>query len=177
LASGNLTFTGTSSIKKIDSSTSFGTLTEVAGVVTRLVFAAQPGNATAGATFGTQPVIRTQDQFGNSATNGLGATANVALTLTSGAGPLQGTATLNLGTSGGQGVATYSGLRIDVAGTDKQLTATGPAGLPTAVSAVFPVNPAAASKLAIKTQPAGTAVAGVPFAQQPVVLIQDAFNN
>jgi hypothetical protein len=177
VASGNLTFTGTSSIHGIASSTSFGTLTEVAGVVSSLVFAAQPGSATAGSAFGMQPVIRTQDQFGNNSTNGLGATANVALSLTGGAGPLQGTATLNLGTSGGQGVATYSGLRIDVAGTDKQLTATGPAGLPPVASAVFTVNPSAASKLVMHTQPAGTAVAGVPFAQQPVVLIQDAFNN
>lgn len=120
LASDDLTFTGTSSINGIDSSTSFGTLTEVAGVVTRLVFATQSGNATAGAVFGTQPVVRTQDQFGNNSTNGLAATANVTLSLTSGAGPLQGTATLNLGTSGGRGVVTYSGLRIDVAGTDKK---------------------------------------------------------
>ena len=39
------------------------------------------------------------------------------------------------------------------------------------------VNPGAASKLVIATQPSATAVATVPFAQQPVIFIQDQFNN
>ena len=39
------------------------------------------------------------------------------------------------------------------------------------------VNPAAASKLVIATQPSATATAGVPFAQQPVIYIEDTYNN
>ena len=39
------------------------------------------------------------------------------------------------------------------------------------------VNPAAASKLVIATQPSATATATVPFAQQPVIFIEDQFNN
>src|SRR5258708_7896703 len=39
------------------------------------------------------------------------------------------------------------------------------------------VSPAAASKLTILTQPSSTATAGVPFAQQPQVRIEDQFGN
>src|SRR5207247_10956655 len=38
--------------------------------VAQLAFATQPGNATAGSAFGTQPVLKTQDQFGNNSTLG-----------------------------------------------------------------------------------------------------------
>src|SRR4030095_4810920 len=37
--------------------------------------------------------------------------------------------------------------------------------------------PGAASKLAIQTQPSASAVAGVAFAQQPVLRLQDQFGN
>ncbi len=39
------------------------------------------------------------------------------------------------------------------------------------------VGPGAATKLIVITQPSATATAGVPFAQQPAVLIQDAYGN
>jgi len=39
------------------------------------------------------------------------------------------------------------------------------------------VNPAPAAKLVIATQPSSSAVAGTAFAQQPLVLIEDNFNN
>src|SRR5207248_3157172 len=39
------------------------------------------------------------------------------------------------------------------------------------------VNPAAASRLTIFTQPSLTATAGVAFAQQPVIRVEDAFGN
>src|SRR5258708_6017298 len=39
------------------------------------------------------------------------------------------------------------------------------------------VSPAAASKLTILTQPSSSATAGVPFAQQPQVRIEDQFGN
>src|SRR5205814_2810204 len=88
---------------------------------TKLAFTTQPGNATAGSPFGTQPVINTQDQFGNNSAVGLPAISNVSVALTAGTGPLQGTTTLNIGTGGGNGTVTYTNLRIDVPGTDKQL--------------------------------------------------------
>jgi len=142
----------------------------------KLVFTTQPGSATAGAAFGTQPVVKTQDQFGNNSTAGLGTTLNVTVSLKAGSGPLQGTATLNIGTGGGGGTVSYTNLRIDSAGTNKQLRATA-SGLDSAFSNVFTVSPAAAAQLTIQTQPSASATAGVAFAQQPVVKIEDQFGN
>lgn len=53
---------------------------------------------------------------------------------------------------------------------------TQPAILPD-TSTGYMVNPAAASKLAVQTQPSATATAGVPFAQQPVIRIEDQYGN
>ena len=53
---------------------------------------------------------------------------------------------------------------------------TQPAILPD-TSTPYPVYPAAASKLVIQTQPSATATAGVPFAQQPVIRIEDTYGN
>src|SRR5205823_275282 len=107
---------------------------------TKLAFTTQPGNAAAGSPFGTQPVIKTQDTFGNNSTVGLAASSNVTVALTAGTGPLQGTVTLNIGTGAGNGTVTYTNLRIDVPGTDKQLTATSSTGLTSGVSGVFTVT-------------------------------------
>jgi hypothetical protein len=49
--------------------------------------------------------------------------------------------------------------------------------VPAVTGAGVLVNPAAASKLAIATQPSTNASIGVPFAQQPVIQIQDQYNN
>src|SRR6185436_13213719 len=79
-----------------------------------------------------------RDQFGNNSTVGLGANKDVTVTLSAGTGPLLGTTTLDIGTSAGNGLVTFSGVRIDSAGTDKQLTASA-SGLSGAVSSVFSV--------------------------------------
>src|SRR5207245_2641113 len=47
---------------------------------TTLVFSTQPGGATAASAFGTQPVIKTQDNFRNNSTVGLAASKNVTMT-------------------------------------------------------------------------------------------------
>src|SRR5439155_2655276 len=49
--------------------------------------------------------------------------------------------------------------------------------LTSANSSAVAVNPAAANKLTIQTQPSATATAGLPFAQQPVIRIEDQFGN
>ncbi len=175
LATGNLTSSGNAVLKGVSSSTSFGTLTETSGAVTALSFSTQPAGATSGAPFATQPVVVTQDQFGNNSTNGLAATNNVTIALVSGTGPLQGNATLNIAMAGGKGTAAYTGLRLDVAGSKQlQVSATG---LASATSAAFTVVPGPASQLVLVTQPSSTAVAGVPFALQPVVWLEDAYGN
>src|SRR5262249_38677991 len=45
------------------------------------------------------------------------------------------------------------------------------------VNGVLTVTAASGSSLIILTQPSSTATAGVPFAQQPAVAIQDAYGN
>ncbi|MDB6058837.1 MAG: hypothetical protein JWO95_2681, partial [Verrucomicrobiales bacterium] len=177
LVSGTITESGTATFT-LDSTPvdNYGALAEVAGTVAQLAFTTQPASATAGAAFGTQPVVVTQDQFGNASTSGLGSSLNVTVTLSAGTGPLQGTATADIGTAAGNGTVTFTDLRIDVAGTDKQITATA-SGLTSASSSIFAVSHAAAAALVVQQQPSSSATAGVAFAQQPLVRIEDAFGN
>src|SRR5262245_21211857 len=116
------------------------------GPANRLAFTTQPGSASTGYPFGIQPVIKSQDQFGNNSTAGLPANRNVTVTLTAGTGPLLGTTTLDIGTSAGNGTATFTDLEIDAVGTGKQLTATA-SGMTNAVSASFGVSAGFFSKL------------------------------
>jgi len=151
LASGNIfrptTGGGSASISGITATsnangsggTSFGALSEVAGVVAKLAFTTQPGSATEGLAFGVQPVIRTHDQFGNNSTTGLAAHLNVTVALTSGTGNLLGNSILDIGAAAGNGTAAYTDLGIDAPGTNKQLTASA-TGLTSALSSVFTVS-------------------------------------
>jgi hypothetical protein len=60
---------------------------------------------------------------------------------------------LNIGTGGGNGTVTYTNLRIDVPGTDKQLTATSSTGLTSALSSVFTVSAGAVDRFVFDTIP------------------------
>src|SRR5207248_3275032 len=93
----------------------------------RLVYTVQPGSATAGSVFGSQPVVKSRDPYGNDSTGGLPANLNVTVALTAGGGTLQGTKVLDIGTAAGNGTVSYTNLRIDEASAGKQLTATTPA--------------------------------------------------
>ena len=50
-------------------------------------------------------------------------------------------------------------------------------GIGSNTGSAITVDPAAASKLVINTQPSATATAGVVFAQQPVIYVEDPYNN
>jgi len=108
----------------------------------RLVFTTQPGSAVAGASFGVQPVVKTQDTNGNNSNGGLGSSKTVTVSLSSGTGPLQGTTTLDIGTSAGNGTVTFTNLLLNAAGTNDQLTASVTSGLISGSSSNFTVNPA-----------------------------------
>src|ERR1043166_6112206 len=143
---------------------------------TKLVFTTQPSGATAGAAFNTQPVVQSQDSFGNNSSSGLPASLLVSVALTSGTGPLQGTTTTDIGSgSGTPGVAAFTDLRIDILGS-KQLTASA-SGLTSVQSSSFNVSPGAAASLQIQTQPPSTATAGSTFSSSTVVRLLDAFGN
>jgi hypothetical protein len=119
-------------------STNSVVITVAPATADHLVFATQPGAATVFAPFGTQPVVKSQDAFGNDSTNGLPTNLDVDIALTAGTGPLLGTTNFDIGTAAGNGVVTFTNLQIDAAGTDKQLTASA-TGFTNAVSSVFSV--------------------------------------
>ena len=118
---------------------SFGALSEAVGSAAQLAFTVQPASATAGVSFGIQPVLRTQDQFGNNSSVNLPGNLSVTTVLSSGTGSLQGTTTLDIGTNAGNGTINYTDLQIDTAGANKQLTAVA-SGLSNAVSGIFTVR-------------------------------------
>jgi hypothetical protein len=121
-------------------------------------------------------VVRSRDQFGNDSTSGLPASKVLSLGLSSGTGPLLGVTNIDIGTAAGNGLATFTNLEIDSAGTNKQLTASA-LGMTNIASSVFSVASAPASKLTIQTQPSSTATAGTSFPQQPVIRVEDAYGN
>jgi hypothetical protein len=139
-----------------------------AAAAARLVFLQQPVNTTAGEVIVPPVTARLRDAFGNNVeTSG----TPVSLELTSGGGSLRGTFTRNTSS----GVATFDDLSIDLAGP-KQLTASSP-GLTSATSESFDITLGFPSRLVIRHEPSETATAGVPFPQQPEILVVDARGN
>ncbi|CAG0983824.1 hypothetical protein PLCT2_02068 [Planctomycetaceae bacterium] len=143
--------------------------TAAASAPTQLVITTQPGGANGGSAFATQPVIEARDA-GNVLASGF--TGNVTAAISTGpAGTLLGTATIAcVG-----GVATFTTLAIDLAGSGYVLTFNSGALTP-ANSNPFNVSVGPAAQIAVTTDPAG-ALGGAAFATQPVVEIQDAGGN
>jgi hypothetical protein len=115
----------------------------------KLVFTVQPGMAIADLPFGLQPVVQSADQYGNPSAVGLAGNLPMVLTLSSGSGPLLGTTTLDIGTSAGNGTVSFTNLEIDMAGTNKQLSASA-SGLTSGLSSVFSVEDVTPRIVAIK---------------------------
>ena len=135
----------------------------------KLVIKTPPSStATAGAAFPTQPVLWEVDKYGNLETGDN--TTGVTAALSSGTGPLQGTTEVTLNA----GVATFTGLADDTAET---ITIGYSGGGFSAGPSTVVINPAAAAKLVIKTQPSSAAAAGQAFTSQPVIWEEDKFGN
>ncbi|MBI3417000.1 MAG: Ig-like domain repeat protein, partial [Verrucomicrobia bacterium] len=86
------------------------------------------------------------------------------------------------GASAGQltlvaGTTNSSSFTFLTAGTQNIIVTDANSVLAANTSAPVTVNAGAASQLVVTTQPSASTVAGVAFAQQPVVQIQDAFGN
>ena len=147
-----------------------GPVTVTPAPAAKLVVQMQPTQtATAGVPFNTQPVIYEEDAFGNIVTNDN--TTVVTAYLGSGTGALGGTVAETI--TGG--IATFSDLSDNSAGTITLLF-TG-AGLTSIPSVPVVINPAAAAKLVIQTQPSASATSGQAFATQPVIAEEDKFGN
>lgn len=152
-------------------------VTVLARPAVRLAFATQPADAAAGATLA--PIrVGVQDEVGSTVAT---STASITLSLdrNPGGATLSGTRTV---TASG-GVATFSNLRIDKAGSGYTLRATS-GSLSPAISNQFDITGnnggddndggTSATVLVITTQPSGDAKSGDKFKRQPVVQLRDA---
>jgi hypothetical protein len=142
---------------------------EASGVPAGLSFAQIPSNTTAGDTLSTVTVDVT-DINGAIVT---GDDSNVTLSINTGpsGSTLLGTATV----AAVNGVATFTGLSLDTAGTFT-LTASDTAdGIGNATSGTFTIAPASATQLAISTP--SSASVGVAISPAVVVDLEDQFGN
>jgi alpha-tubulin suppressor-like RCC1 family protein len=170
----NYTLTGTAT--GLTSGTSAAFTITVAPPV-RLGYSVPPRDTVAGVVLrsGTGVKVAIQDSLGNTVTTAASTSVTVAIasgTGTAGAN-LRGTKTV----STSSGVATFSTLSIDSAGSGYRLTATA-TGYTSGSSGTFAISPAPASKLGFTVQPRDT-VAGVPLASPTGVrvAVQDSLGN
>ncbi len=141
------------------------------GPPTRLVFTTAPSpTATAGVALAVQPVVRVEDEFGNPVTD---KPIDITLGLASGSGPMSCDANTVAAVAG---VASFSGCRINTAGT-VTLNASAPGITGSTTQPQVVIAAAAASRLVFVTPPSATATAGQAFPVQAAIAVQDAFNN
>ena len=152
------------------------TITVGPGTATKLVFTTQPEHGTPSTALSAQPIVVIQDEFGNTATS---ASATIALTRVL---PDQGGSGTLLGCSTAptvNGVATFSGCRIDTVGVGYRLTATDTTG----GGAPHPYTLTTSTKFDIRdrvvftTQPNASVTAGLAFPSQPVVAVRAGASN
>ena len=134
----------------------------------QLVVTAQPpASVTAGSTFGL--TVTAEDSSGN-VDSSFDGTVTLAMANNPGGATLGGTLT----ETATNGVATFSDLTLDKAGTGYTLQASADGELPVTTSSID-VTPAAASQLVITTQPPGGVLVGAGFGL--VVSAEDPFGN
>ncbi len=144
--------------------------TLTAGPAAGLAFTVEPSAAVAGTAITPDVKVGSVDAFGNPVMTG---THSVTLALSNnpGGGTLSGTTTV----AAVNGVATFSDLSLDKAGTGYILAASS-AGLTSATSSAFRIDPAAAARLAFITQPSNSSV-GTAITPAVRVAVQDTFGN
>jgi hypothetical protein len=157
----------------------------ISGPATKLAFAQQPNDSTAGVAFpfdGTtlrgQPIVQVQDASGNPVRGDNG--TSVTLSIVSGTGTPGATLTCNANpVATVSGNATFAGCKIDKASPPPnpyQLFATSSPALTGVASFTLNIIPGPASKLAFSTQP-GNGTTSTLLSPQPVVQVQDANGN
>ncbi len=150
-----------------------GTFDISPAALSQLIFTSQPVATQAGAHIAPPVAVSGEDAFGNLVTTFNG---NVTVAIgTNGGSPTPGTLSGTLTLAASSGVATFSDLSIDRAGSGYTLTATATGPTP-ATSAAFGITAGAATKLAFNVQPANAA-AGASIAAPIVVLVEDALGN
>src|SRR5205823_930271 len=121
------------------------------GAATKLAFTVQPSNAVAGAAITPAVQVAVQDAQGNAVT-----TASTNISVAIGTNPASGTLAGTKTVAAVNGVATFSTLSLDRAGTGYSLTGSA-TGLTGATSNAFNIGVGAAAKLVFTVQPSNTA--------------------
>jgi len=161
-------YTLTASSGSLTPATSTGITINV-GAASKLVFTTEPASSgTAGTAFGA--VVKVEDAGGNTVTS---ASGTVTISLNSGpAGASFATGSTTTATLS-SGVATFSNLILDTAGTYTLKATSGT--LTPATSTGISVGAAIANKLAFTTEPPSSDTAGTVFSA--VVTVEDQYNN
>jgi hypothetical protein len=148
------------------------TATGTPGTAAKLGFGVQPSNVAAGSSITPAVTVAIQDANGNTVT---GATNSITVAI--GANPGSSTLGGTLTASPVSGVATFSNLTLNKAGTGYTLTASSNPVLTGATSTGFNVTAGAATTLTIAAGQSQTATVGTAVAIDPSVLVTDANGN
>ena len=133
------------------------------------MFTAQPTNTTAGAAIAPAVAVSIEDSLGNVVTS-----ANSTVTLSIGTNPSSGTLSGTLAVAAVNGVATFSTLKINNAGTGYTLAVAD--GALNGTSAAFNVTVGVASKLVYTVQPSSV-TAGSSITPAVTVSVEDSQGN
>ena len=161
---GNYTLTASDGALTSATSSSF---TVSPAAASQVVYGQQPSNVTAGVADSPSIVVDVEDQFGNIVTSD---SSGVTLAVASGPGSLSGTLTVAAST----GIATFSNVKLDTAGSYTLTASDG--SLASATSSSFAVGAASASKVVYGVQPSNV-TAGVADSPSITVEVEDPFGN
>ena len=141
-----------------------------AGAAAKVVFTVQPSNAGAGAANTPAVQASVEDAQGNTVT-----TATTIITVAIGTNPASGILSGTMTVAAISGVATFSTLSLNKAGTGYTLTGSA-TGLTGATSTAFNISAGAEAKLVFTVQPSDAA-AGAAITPALQVAVQDAQGN
>ena len=141
-----------------------------AGAPSKLAFVQGPSNVVAGSSISPSVTVAVEDAAGNTVT-----TSSAAVTVAVGTNPSGGTLSGTTTVNAVSGIATFSTLSLDKAGTGYTLAASSGA-LTGSMSGSFNVTPGSASKLAFVQGPT-SATAGAAISPAITVAVTDAFGN
>ena len=142
-----------------------------AGNATHLTFTQQPSSTTSGAPIAPAITVTALDANNNVATS-FANKISLAISNNPGGGTLIGGA----GVTPVSGVATFSGVSIDKAGTGYTLS-TSASGVTGATSSAFDITAGAAAKISISAGDGQSATVNTNVATAPAVLVTDANGN
>jgi MYXO-CTERM domain-containing protein len=149
-----------------------GTGVAPGGSATQLVIVTQPGNGTGGSTLSQTPVVEAWDANDDLVTS---YTENVTATIVVGSGT-GGATVINATVAASGGIADFSQLAIDLAGTDYRLEFSD-GTLTSAQSDQFDITVGPVAEIVIVTQPPTLASGGEIWAAQPSLQTRDAGGN